>query len=68
MPNLPPIPSWDGLHPLIVHFPIALLMVVPVLLVLGMIFRDGRRLFSVAALVLMLMGTAAAYVAVETGV
>jgi uncharacterized membrane protein len=67
MPKLPPIPSWDGLHPLIVHFPIGLLMTVPVLLVLGMIFRDGRRLFSIAAFVLMLLGTAAAYVGVESG-
>lgn len=67
MPTLPPTPSWDGLHPLIVHFPIGLLMAAPVLLVLGMIFRDGRRLFSIAALVVMLMGTAAVYVAVETG-
>ena len=24
--SLPPIPSWDALHPLIVHFPIALLL------------------------------------------
>jgi uncharacterized membrane protein len=67
MPQLPPMPSWDGLHPLIVHFPIGLLMAAPVLLVLGMIFQDGRRLFSIAALVIMIMGTAAAYVAVETG-
>jgi uncharacterized membrane protein len=67
MPNLPPVPSWDALHPLIVHFPIGLLLAAPVLIVLGIIFPDGRRLFSIAALVVMLMGTVGAYVAVETG-
>lgn len=67
MPELPPIPGWDGLHPLIVHLPIGLLLAAPVLIILGMIFRDGRRLFSIAALVVMLMGTVGAHVAVETG-
>ena len=27
MIDLPPVPTWDGLHPLIIHFPIALLLV-----------------------------------------
>jgi len=50
-----------------VHFPIGLLLAAPVLIALGVIFRDGRRLFSFAALAVMLMGTVAVYVAVETG-
>ena len=43
---LPPIPSWDGLHPLVVHFPIALLLAAPVLLLAGMVFpaTPGRVL------------------------
>ncbi len=64
---LPPIPSWDALHPLIVHFPIALLLIVPLIIVLGLIFYGHNRAFMISAFVLMLIGTVAAFVAVATG-
>ncbi len=64
---LPPIPSWDGLHPLIVHFPIALLLAAPLFVILGMLPGRHARAFSIAALVLMALGTVAAFVAVSTG-
>lgn len=64
---LPPIPSWDGLHPIIVHFPIALLIVAPILIVLGMIFHKSGKAFMVSAFVLMLIGTIATFIAVSTG-
>jgi uncharacterized membrane protein len=32
---LPPIPSWEGLHPLIIHFPIVLLLIAPFLILIG---------------------------------
>lgn len=64
---LPPIPSWDGLHPIIVHFPIALLLIAPILIVLGMIFYKNGRAFMVSAFVLMLIGTIAAFIATATG-
>jgi len=63
----PPLPSWDTLHPLIVHFPIGVLIVAPVLAVLGLFVRRYSRCFSVAALVLMFLGTVAAWFAVATG-
>jgi len=66
MINLPPIPSWDGLHPLIVHFPVALLLSAPLFVVLGALFPKTRGL-SIAALLLMLLGTTGALIAVETG-
>ena len=63
----PPIPSWDALHPLIVHFPIALLLVAPILVLGGMLLpRHSTGLF-IAALVLMAIGTVATYFAISTG-
>ncbi len=62
----PPLPDWEGWHPLIVHFPVALLLTVPLLVLLSLLPRIGAG-FRLAALVLLILGTAAAYVAVESG-
>ena len=64
---LPPIPSWDGLHPLIIHFPIALLLVAPVLVVIGIVVPNKGRSFLITAFILMLLGTVASFIAVSTG-
>lgn len=64
---LPPIPTWDAMHPLIVHFPIALLMIVPVLLILGLIWQKHSRGLFLATFVLMVAGTIGIYVAMSTG-
>lgn len=66
MVEFPPLPSWDGLHPLIVHFPIALLLVAPLFVVLGISLRRGRP-FLWAAFLLMAIGTAGTFLAVSTG-
>jgi uncharacterized membrane protein len=68
MINFPPIPSWDGLHPLIVHFPIALLLIAPLFVVVGALLPpDKGRAWFLAALVLMAIGTILSFVAVSTG-
>lgn len=64
---LPPMPTWDGLHPIIVHFPIALLLVAPILILLGMFFAKSSRTFMVSAFILMVIGTIASYIAVSSG-
>jgi uncharacterized membrane protein len=65
---LPPVPSWNALHPLIVHFPIALLFVAPLFVILGIVVGPLRgRAFLVSALILMALGTASIFVALETG-
>ena len=62
----PPLPPWEGAHPLIVHLPIALLSVAPLFVLLGLLPRIGPA-FKWAAFVLLVLGSAGAYVAVEAG-
>jgi uncharacterized membrane protein len=63
----PQIPDWDGVHPALVHFPIALLLAAPVLLLIGLFTPKSWRAWSLAALVTMTLGTVAAWLAVSAG-
>lgn len=68
MLHFPPIPSWDGLHPLIIHFPIALLLIAPIFVVVGAALTPAKgRTYLIAAMGLLLAGTASIFIAVETG-
>ena len=67
MIHLPPVPTWDALHPLIVHFPIVLLLVAPLFIVLGALMPKSGRAMYLAALILMVLGTVSAFVSFETG-
>lgn len=63
----PPLPDWAGMHPLVVHFPIALLMVAPLLVGAALFGKSLARGLQVSAFALMLLGTVATWAAVSTG-
>jgi len=62
------------MHVLVVHFPIALLITAPLFVIIGVLRQKQAAAvqkrtspYLVSALILMLLGTAGAYLAVETG-
>ena len=68
MLHLPPFPTWDSLHPLIIHFPIVLLLLSPLLLLISVAVSPSKaRPYMLVALLVLLLGTASLFVAVSTG-
>ena len=68
MLQIPPIPAWDSLHVLIIHFPIALLLLSPIFIVISAVLSPPKgRPYMIAALVTLLLGTASVFVAASTG-
>jgi len=60
--------GWNGLHTIIVHVPIILLLVAPFFVIMGIgLPAAKRRIFLGSALTLMVFGTAMTFVAVTTG-
>ena len=68
MLQLPPIPSWDSIHPAIVHFPIALLLLSPLFILISAILPPSKgRPYMTVALVITLLGTISLFVAASSG-
>jgi uncharacterized membrane protein len=68
MLQFPPIPSWDAIHPMIIHFPIVLLLLAPLLILVGALRRPERsRTILYVALAVMIAGTIGTYFAVASG-
>jgi uncharacterized membrane protein len=68
MLTLPPLPSWQAIHPLIVHFPIALLLIAPLFIVIGVMWKPNASFpFLLVALMLMALGTASTFIAAASG-
>ncbi len=66
--QLVPIPAWQAMHPLIVHFPIALLLIAPLFVIVGAILASQKgRSFLIAALILMVLGTVGTFAARASG-
>ncbi|MHB1158104.1 MAG: DUF2231 domain-containing protein [Phycisphaerales bacterium] len=65
--QLPPIPPWNAIHPMIVHFPIALLLIAPLFVLLGITRGPWGRAFSVAGLLLLLLGAGSAVIVADAG-
>ena len=68
MLTLPPIPTWQAVHPLIIHFPIVLLLIAPLFIVIGVTMDPARSFpFLLVALILMALGTVSTFVAISSG-
>lgn len=65
--GFPPLPPVEGLHPVVVHYPIALLTVAPLFILLAGLWASRRREMMVAALVLVFLGTVGAMAATWSG-
>ena len=68
MLQFPPMQSWNAIHPLIIHFPIVLLLLAPFLIAAGALRPPERgRTILYVALIIMVVGTIGTYLAVSSG-
>lgn len=68
MLQLPPIPNWESFHPLIVHFPIVLLLTAPLFILFSAIVASKKgRPYMMIGLAILVIGTGTLYLAAETG-
>jgi uncharacterized membrane protein len=58
MSPLPMFPNWDGIHPLLIHFPVTLFVLGPIFAFVAAFTKAAvRHTLLVSCLVLMLLGT-----------
>ncbi|UWZ84592.1 DUF2231 domain-containing protein [Occallatibacter riparius] len=65
---VPYLPDWESLHPLVIHFPIVLLLLSPAFVLTSAVLSPQRgRAYLIVGLALLLTGTGSLFLAVETG-
>lgn len=68
MLQLSMLPGWNGIHPLLIHFPLTLFFLAPVFVLFATFTKAAtRRAFLISALTVMLLGIASTYAAFEAG-
>lgn len=68
MPQFPPFPTWDSLHPMIIHFPIVFLLLSPVFVLISAILSPPQcRPHMILGLIMLLLGTGSLILAAATG-
>lgn len=65
--GLPPIPPFEALHPIVVHFPIGILLIAWLPMLIALIDKKRRNAWLAAAAMLLIVGTTACFAAVLTG-
>jgi uncharacterized membrane protein len=61
-------PGWESVHPIMIHFPIALLLVAPLFILIAAVLSPPKgRPFMISALILLGLGTASLFVAISAG-
>ena len=61
------LPPYEGLHPIIVHFPIVLIIFAPFLLLVGITLRQNLKIWALVAGITLTCGALGAFAALETG-
>ncbi len=68
MLHFPPLPSWDSFHPLIIHFPIVLLLLSPLFVLISTALQPPKgRPYMITALLILLLGTGSLFISASTG-
>lgn len=68
MLQLPPVPTWDAMHPLLIHFPIVLLLISPLFIAIAAALPPPKnRPYMTSALITLLLGTASLFLAASSG-
>jgi uncharacterized membrane protein len=63
-----PLPSWDAMHPLLIHFPIVLLLFAPLFVVIAAAMPPPRnRPYMTVALITLLIGAGSLFLAASSG-